>query len=168
MDPMESLRLYIAFSQADMQRIHATAIVDNAAFNGWIPLKATPGVASHAAMSSQNPATAALMGSTEWFVLEVSFNARQVSAMFLAKVLSHRDRELGAFYYKQALRLNPDICNWRWLRANCSQCQTSSGLTPAMTAQRFCTVCWHHKHDWDEQLKVGKEKGNEQEQDGDY
>ena len=49
MDPSETLRLHIAFGPGAMQRIIVEGIVDNAVFNGWIPLKATPGIATPSA-----------------------------------------------------------------------------------------------------------------------
>jgi hypothetical protein len=155
MDPSESnLKLYIAFGPAAMQRIIVEGIVDNnAVFNGWIPLKATPGIATHSAMSAANshPDAAAWVGEVEYFVLEITFTARQVAGLFLAKVLTHREREQGAFYYKQALQLIPENCSWCWLQANCRNCQTTSGQAPAMAVNGFCTVCWHCKPKTQEQ-----------------
>jgi hypothetical protein len=138
-----SLTLYIAFSQADMQRIQDTAFIDNASFNGWIPLKETPGIAIHAAMSSRNPAAAMAMGSTEWFVLEVSFDTNELASRFLDKTLLHRKSELGAFYYAKPLRMIPGNCNWCWIQSNCKRCHASTGLAPAIAVNPVCTICWH-------------------------
>jgi hypothetical protein len=140
---MSGLTMYIAFSKADMDRVQDAGSIDNAAFNGWIPLKETPGIAVQAAMGSKIGAAAMAKGQTEWFVLEVTLHANEVAARFTDKSLSHRERELGAFYYKRPLRMIPDSCNWCWIQSNCTRCHTSSGLAPAIAVSNFCTKCWH-------------------------
>ena len=109
-----ALTVYCAFSAADAELINNDSMIATSLFDvEFIPLKATvtDSIEGASRRKASELAHRAAVESTEWYVLELQFNAQQVGNMFLAKQLFHcraLDGSTAYRMYGDSLRLDGD------------------------------------------------------------